>query len=65
MAKVKTTRTERVKRWKEVILANLLSQYKDGMTEDDISKLYTTAELQDIKDAIKELITEGRAELVV
>ena len=52
--------TEHITLWKTIILGNLLTRYRQGMTEDDFMKDYPSANLVVVKKAVLELKTEGK-----
>ncbi len=52
--------TQHIVLWKDIILGNLLTKYRAGMTEDDFMKDYPSANLTVVKKAVLELVTEGK-----
>ena len=53
---------EIIERWKEIIIGNLHTQFRNGMTENEFAESYTNAPKEIIKKAIQELITERKVE---
>ncbi len=57
---VKLVEAEHITLWKTIILGNLLTKYRQGMTEDDFMKDYPSADLTVVKKAVLELKAEGK-----
>ncbi len=52
--------TQHIVLWKDIILGNLLTKYRAGMTENDFMQDYPSANLNIIKKAVQELVAEGK-----
>ena len=60
MPTIKMVEKEHVVLWKQIILGNLLTKYREGMTEDNFIKDYPTANITVVKKAVLELQAEGK-----
>ncbi len=64
MLTFKLVDAEHVKRWKAILVGNLLSRFTDGITEDQFFALYKNAPKALVVTAINELVADGKAVLI-